>query len=81
MPGRNQLRSHKATWDPGAVNFAPRFDAISRIVLNAQPQNVSWVFIDGRAVKRRGKLVGVDPDAIVRNARTAANRIRRFFFP
>jgi 5-methylthioadenosine/S-adenosylhomocysteine deaminase len=67
--------------DPGAVNFAPTFDAISQIVLNAQPQNVEWVFVDGRAVKRKGKLVGVDQDAIVRNAQAAANRIRQFLFP
>jgi cytosine/adenosine deaminase-related metal-dependent hydrolase len=52
--------------DPGAVNFAPTFDAVSQVVLNAQPQNVEWVFVDGRALKRRGKLVGVDQDAIVR---------------
>ena len=67
--------------DPGAVNFAPTFDTVSQIVLNAQPQNVEWVFVDGRAVKRRGKLVGVDQDAIVRNAQAAANRIRQFLFP
>jgi 5-methylthioadenosine/S-adenosylhomocysteine deaminase len=45
--------------DPDAVNFAPAFDAVSQIVLNAQPQNVEWVFVDGRALKQRGKLVGV----------------------
>lgn len=44
-------------------------------------QNVEWVFIDGRPVKRNGKLVGVDPDAIVKNGQAAANRIRRFLFP
>jgi 5-methylthioadenosine/S-adenosylhomocysteine deaminase len=67
--------------DPGAVNFAPRFDAISQIVFNAQPQNVEWVFVDGRALKRKGKLVGVDPDAIAKNAQTVADRIHQFLFP
>src|SRR5215831_15906329 len=52
--------------DPDAVNFAPRFDAISQIVFNAQPQNVKWVFVDGRALKRNGKLVGINPDVIVK---------------
>jgi 5-methylthioadenosine/S-adenosylhomocysteine deaminase len=66
--------------DPGAVKFAPTFDAVSQIVLTAQPQNVEWVFVDGRALKRRGKLVGVDQDAIARNAQAAANRIRQFLF-
>ena len=67
--------------DAGAVNFAPTFDAVSQIVLNTQPQNVEWVFVDGRALKRKGKLVGVDQDTIVRNAQAAANRIRQFLFP
>jgi len=67
--------------NPGAVNFAPSFDAVSQIVLNGQPQNVDWVFVDGRPVKRQGKLVGVDPDAIVRAAQAAANRLHQFLFP
>jgi len=67
--------------NPGAVNFAPSFDAVSQIVLNGQPQNVDWVFVDGRPVKRHGKLVGVDPDAIVRAAQAAANRLHQFLFP
>jgi 5-methylthioadenosine/S-adenosylhomocysteine deaminase len=67
--------------DPGAVNFAPAFDAVSQIVLNAQPQNVEWVFVDGRALKQRGKLVGVDEGAILRDAQAAADRIRQFLFP
>jgi 5-methylthioadenosine/S-adenosylhomocysteine deaminase len=67
--------------NPGDVNFAPRFDAISQIVFNAQPQNVEWVFVDGRALKRKGKLVGVDPDAIAKNAQTVADRIHQFLFP
>jgi 5-methylthioadenosine/S-adenosylhomocysteine deaminase len=67
--------------DAGAVNFAPTFDAVSQIVLNTQPHNVEWVFVDGRALKRKGKLVGVDEDTIVRNAQAAATRIRQFLFP
>src|SRR5262252_10705973 len=67
--------------NPGTVNFAPSFDAVSQIVLNGQPQNVDWVFVDGRPVKRQGKLVGVDPDAIVRAAQAAANRLHQFLFP
>jgi len=67
--------------DPGAVNFAPTFDAVTQIVLNAQPQNVEWVFVDGRPLKRKGKLVDVNQDAIIRNAQAAADRIRKFLFP
>src|SRR5687768_6456142 len=47
--------------DPGDVNFAPRSEAISQIVFNAQPQNVEWVFVDGRALKQDGQLLGVRP--------------------
>ena len=32
------------------MNVAPTFDAVSQIVLNTQPQNVEWVFVDGRAL-------------------------------
>jgi 5-methylthioadenosine/S-adenosylhomocysteine deaminase len=67
--------------DPGAVNFAPRFEWISQIVFNGQPGNVEWVFVGGRALKRRGRLVGVHPEAIVRPTQEVANRIRRFLFP
>jgi len=46
--------------DPGAVNFAPRFEWISQIVFNSQPANVEWVFVDGRrgpaAARGRGMV-------------------------
>ena len=77
-PGK---RADLIVLDPDAVNFAPRFDAISQIVFNAQPQNVKWVFVDGRALKRNGKLVGINPDVIVKDAQTAADRIHQFLFP
>lgn len=67
--------------DPGAVNFAPRFEWIGQIVFNAQPANVEWVFVDGRALKRRGRFVGVHPEATAQAAQEVANRIRRFLFP
>lgn len=67
--------------NPGAVNFAPRFEWISQIVFNGQPANVEWVFVDGRALKRRGRLVGVRPEAIVQPAQGVANRIKQFLFP
>jgi 5-methylthioadenosine/S-adenosylhomocysteine deaminase len=67
--------------DPGAVNFAPRVDWISQIVFNGQPVNVEWVFVNGRALKARGRLVGVEPAAVARAARDPATRIRRFLFP
>jgi len=67
--------------DPGAVNFAPKFEAIPQIVFNTQTQNVEWVFVDGRVLKRKGKLVGVNPDAIMKDAQKVADRIHQFLFP
>jgi 5-methylthioadenosine/S-adenosylhomocysteine deaminase len=67
--------------DPGTVNFAPRVDWISQIVFNGQPANVEWVFVDGRALKARGRLVGVQPATVTRAAQDPATRIRRFLFP
>lgn len=63
--------------NPREVNFAPRFEWINQIVFNAQPANVEWVFIDGRPLKRKGDLVGVEPEAIVEAAQKAASRIRQ----
>src|SRR6266540_5134830 len=54
--------------DPRAINFAPRMEWISQIVFNGQPANVEWVFVDGRALKARGQLVGVQPAAVVKAA-------------
>lgn len=63
--------------NPRNVNFAPRFKWVDQIVFNAQPANVEWVFIDGRPLKRKGDLVGVDSEAVVEAAQKAANRIRQ----
>jgi 5-methylthioadenosine/S-adenosylhomocysteine deaminase len=67
--------------DPAAVNFAPRSETISQIVFNAQPQNVVWVFVDGRALKQEGKLMDVQPAPIVEAAQAVANRVQQFLFP
>lgn len=67
--------------NPGAINFAPRFEWISQIVFNAQPANVEWVFVDGHALKSRGRLTGMQPGAILQPAQEVADRIRQFLFP
>ena len=54
--------------NPDMVNFAPRFDWVSQIVLNAQPANVEWVFVAGRTLKRQGKLVG-DVGSVIERAK------------
>ena len=54
--------------NPDMVNFAPRFDWVSQIVLNAQPANVEWVFVAGRTLKCQGKLVG-DVGSVIERAK------------
>src|SRR5215471_21642707 len=61
---------------PRNINFAPRFDWISQIVFNGQPENVEWVFVAGRPLKAKGRLVGVNEDNIIETAETVAQRIR-----
>lgn len=62
--------------DPSGINFAARFDWISQIVLNGQPANVEWVFIDGKARKANGRLVEVNTGKIVERAEAVTARIR-----
>lgn len=62
--------------NPATLNFAPRFDWINQIVFNGRPENVHSVFVDGRPLKLDGRLVGVDPERVVREAEAAADRVR-----
>jgi 5-methylthioadenosine/S-adenosylhomocysteine deaminase len=62
--------------DPAAVNFAPKLDWISQLVFNAQPANVSWVFVSGRALKRHGHVVG-DQSQVIADAQAASDRVQK----
>jgi 5-methylthioadenosine/S-adenosylhomocysteine deaminase len=42
------------------ITLIPATDPIATFVLRAQPANVSLVLVDGKVMKRAGKLVGVD---------------------
>ncbi|MFG2893679.1 amidohydrolase family protein [Streptomyces sp. NPDC048248] len=72
-PGK---RADVLVLDPGTLNFAPRFDRVSQIVLNGQPPNVRDIFVDGRLRKSHGELVGVDTERVVREAEKAAAHLR-----
>jgi 5-methylthioadenosine/S-adenosylhomocysteine deaminase len=58
------------------LNMAPFTDPARMIVQSANPSNVDTVVIDGRVLKRGGKLVGVDVARIVREANDTAMRVR-----
>jgi 5-methylthioadenosine/S-adenosylhomocysteine deaminase len=42
------------------ISLIPADDPIATVVLRVQASDVSWVFVDGKAKKRAGKLVDVD---------------------
>lgn len=63
--------------DTQALNFAPRVDWPSQLVFNTQPVNVQWVFVNGVALKKDGKVVG-DTDRVIADAQAAADRVRKY---
>jgi cytosine/adenosine deaminase-related metal-dependent hydrolase len=59
-----------------AINVAPVNNAAGAVVLGMDSSNVDSVFVAGRAVKRRGELVGVNMNRLVREAERVRDRIR-----
>ena len=58
------------------INIAPVADIEASVVQSAMPANVDTVMVDGRIVKRGGKLVAHDVEKVVREAKASALRIR-----
>ncbi len=58
------------------VNIGPLTEATHLLVEAAQPANVDTVMVDGRVMKRGGKLTALDPRQVVRNARGALAGVR-----
>ena len=58
------------------LNIAPIADIEASVVQSANVNNVDTVMVDGRIVKRGGRLVGYDVDKIVSDAKISALRIR-----
>jgi cytosine/adenosine deaminase-related metal-dependent hydrolase len=50
------------------LNLTPVSDAVGAVVLAAHPGNVDSVFVAGRAVKRHGRMLGIDIDELRRRA-------------
>ena len=57
--------------DTRQVNLGVVTDPAHLIVEAAQPANVDTVVIDGRILKRDGRLTAVDVDAVITDARAA----------
>jgi cytosine/adenosine deaminase-related metal-dependent hydrolase len=58
------------------VNIAPMAHIEATVVQSATPANVDTVMVDGRILKRGGKLVAYDVAAIVARAKESAQRVR-----
>jgi cytosine/adenosine deaminase-related metal-dependent hydrolase len=59
------------------LNIAPRGNIETAVVQSATPANVDTVLVDGRIVKRHGKLIAFDTPTIVARAEHSALRIRQ----
>jgi cytosine/adenosine deaminase-related metal-dependent hydrolase len=58
-----------------AINTAPVLDPHGTIVTFSDTSNVDSVFVAGRALKRDGKLVGVDVKSVIRKLEESRNHI------
>ena len=58
-----------------AINTAPLLDPVGTIVVFADTSNVDSVFVAGRAVKRHGKLLDADLNAVFRKLEESRNHI------
>jgi 5-methylthioadenosine/S-adenosylhomocysteine deaminase len=58
------------------INMAPLGDPATAIVRSARPDNVDTVVVDGRFVKRGGRIVAFDASAVIVEARESVDRFR-----
>jgi 5-methylthioadenosine/S-adenosylhomocysteine deaminase len=77
-PGK---RADLVVLDPRRGSFAPVFRPVAQIVFNAQPAAVEWVMVDGRFLLERGRLVGVDEEAVLDAAQAVSDRLQGFLPP
>ena len=63
--------------DTRAVNLGVFTDPVHLLVEAAQPANVDTVMIDGRIVKRRGRLTSIDVGDVIDSAARSSADVRR----
>ena len=59
------------------LNMAPFTDPVRMIVQSAQPYNVDTVVVDGRILKRNGRLTSIDVERVTRDAQDTIAKIQR----
>lgn len=63
--------------DTRALNLAMLTEPAHMLVEAAQPANVDTVIIDGRVIKRAGRLTAIDVDEVIDAASRASSEVRR----
>jgi 5-methylthioadenosine/S-adenosylhomocysteine deaminase len=58
------------------LHFTPMYDVISHLIYVADEQDVTTVVVDGKVLKRDGKVLTVDEARVRREAEAIAERIR-----
>jgi cytosine/adenosine deaminase-related metal-dependent hydrolase len=61
---------------PNALNMAVVTDPAHLVLEATTPENVDTVVVDGRILKRGGKLTAIDASEVITGARTALAGIR-----
>jgi cytosine/adenosine deaminase-related metal-dependent hydrolase len=59
------------------LNMAVESDPVHLVVESTQPANVDTVVVDGRILKRSGKLTHIQPTEVVDEARVALADVRK----
>jgi cytosine/adenosine deaminase-related metal-dependent hydrolase len=71
------MRADIITVATDALNMAVGSDPVHLVVEAAQPENVDTVIVDGRILKRGGKLTAAQPADVAREARGALAEVRK----
>jgi len=67
--------------DPRAPNFAPRWNWLNQLVFNGRPENVEYVFVNGRVRKAEGRVLDVSAVELGQEVDAAAQRIKAVLQP
>lgn len=67
--------------DPRAPNFAPRWNWLNQLVFNGRPENVEYVFVNGRVRKAEGRVLDVSAADLGREVDATAQRIKAVLLP
>ena len=59
------------------VHSSPVHDVVSNLVFSANGSNVHSVFVAGRKVVEAGRILGLDEDTVLREARRRADAVRK----